>query len=726
MTAHRFALAPLAAALALLFSLPAQASTESPIDSPGDAGKPRRSTALKAVEVIGEHDEGYAIKRSKTASKTDTPLLDTPQAITVVTQALIRDQAMQGLADVVRYVPGVGMAQGEGNRDTPIFRGSASTADLFIDGMRDDVQYFRDLYNIERAEVLKGPNAMIFGHGGSGGLLNRVSKQADWNTVRQLGLQLGSWGKLRATADFGQAINDNAAVRVTALVEDSEGFRDDYQAERRAINPTLALRAGDNTTVTLGYEHFEEERTADRGIPSFQGRPLDVDPSTFFGDPARSTASADVDAYNALVDHDFSNGVTLRNRTRYATYDKYYQNVFPGAVFANGTVAISAYNDATRRDNLFNQTDLTFTTTTGAVAHKFLAGVELGRQQTDSLRNTGLFPASRCPATATTPTTTAVCVPLSNPRYTGPIAFGQSSDADRYSVSRIAAIYVQDQIEFSPQWQAIIGLRYDRLKVDLHNKRSGQDFESSDKLLSPRFGLIYKPFQAFSLYSSYSIAFLPRSGEQLGSLVANNAALEPEKFSNLEFGAKWDILPNLAATAAVYQLDRSNVAVVNPADPTQLILLSGDSQRVRGIELGLGGTLTENWSVMSGYAFQDGEITQDVRTSASAILRKGTVLAQLPRHTFSLWNRYDLGSRWGFGLGLVARSSVFTSTSNSVSLPGFTRFDGAVFFRLNQSTRLQLNVENLFDQEYFASAHSDTNISPGSPRAFNLGLNLDF
>jgi catecholate siderophore receptor len=716
--------APLAAALAAILSLPAPASA---LESADDGARDRRTAEFKTVEVVGEQASGYAAKRSRTATKTDTALLDTPQSITVVTQELIRDQAMQGMAEVVRYVPGVGMAQGEGNRDTPIFRGSSTTADMFIDGMRDDTQYFRDLYNIDRVEALKGPNAMIFGRGGSGGLLNRVSKQADGNTVRRLGLQLGSWDKYRVGADIGQALNDSVAFRVTALFENTDSYRDDVEARRRGINPTLALRAGDNTTITVGYEHFEDERTADRGISSFLGKPLDVDPSTFFGDPDRSRASVDVDAFNMLVDHDFGNGITLRNRTRYATYDKFYQNVFPGTVSANGTVAISAYNDATQRDNLFNQTDLNFKLSTGSVEHIVLAGMELGRQETDSFRNTGFFPPTTCPPPSSPTPTTSVRVPVSDPRYTGPLCFShRTSDADNHSVAKVAALYAQDQIEFSPHWQAIIGLRYDRFEVDVRNNNTGADFASSDNLWSPRVGLVYKPFETFSLYSSYSVAYLPRSGDQMSSLSASNESLEPEKFNNIEFGAKWDVRPSLSATAAVYQLNRSNVAVVDPLDSSKLILLSGDSQRVRGVELGLSGKITENWSVMGGIAFQDGEITKDIKTSPSATLPKGTILAQVPRRTFSLWNRYDFNSNWGVGLGVISRSSMYASTSNNVSLPGFARVDGAVFYRVNETLRMQLNIENLFDKNYFASAHSDTNITPGSPRAFNLGINLDF
>lgn len=703
------AFAPLAAALAFILSAPAFAGS-----SLDDTGERRKPTDLDAVKVIGERTKGYAADRTTSATKTDTPLRDVPQAITVVTQELIQDQAMQNLADVVRYVPGMSMAQGEGNRDTPVFRGSSSTADMFIDGMRDDTQYFRDLYNIERVEALKGPNAMIFGRGGSGGVLNRVSKVADWSTVRELSLQAGSWDKRRIAGDFGQAINDNAAFRVTAMVEDSGSYRDGYAAERWGINPTFVLQTGEKTTITLGYEHFEDERVADRGIPSspiaFNGRrlPVETDASTFFGDPARSPTWADVDAFNVLVDHVLGNGATLRNRTRIADYDKFYQNVFPGAVSADGnTVSISAYSNATQRENAFNQTDLTFSTQTGSVGHTWLVGAEFGRQETDNLRKTGYFGAPGS-------TTTSFKVPVANPRYTGPLDFRPSAtDADNHGVAKIAAVYLQDQIEFTPQWQAILGLRYDRFEVDFRNNRTGETIATNDNVLSPRVGLVYKPVEPVSLYASYGIAHQPRAGEQLSSLSASNKAFEPEEFKNLEVGAKWDIRPALALTAAVYRLDRTNVIAPNPADTTRSILIDG--QRVEGVEIGLAGKLTDAWSVFGGYAWQKGEIPGS-----------NLELAQLPEQTASLWNRYDFNPTWGVGLGAIHRGALFASTSNQVVLKSYTRYDAAVFFNFNQYVELQLNIENLFDKQYFASAHNDNNITPGAPRAAYLSMTFKF
>ncbi|GAB3377651.1 TonB-dependent receptor [Lysobacter fragariae] len=714
------ALAPLAAALVLALSAPAAARADE-MAATGSSN----ATDLDAVEVIGKVDYGYVQKRSTSATKTDTDLQDVPQSVTVITSDLIKDQAMQNLADIVRYVPGAAMAQGEGNRDTPVLRGSASTADMFIDGMRDDTQYFRDLYNIERVEALKGPNAMIFGRGGAGGVLNRVSKQADWNTVRELSLQVGSWNKRRIAGDFGQSINDGAAFRVTGMFEDSESYRDGYQAQRWGINPTFAFTAGDSTTITLGYEHFEDERVADRGVPSspvaFNGRrlPVETDPSTFFGDPARSPTWADVDALSGLVEHDFGNGLALRNRTRIADYDKFYQNLYAGGPISFDTwgapaAEIRAYNNATQRTNAFNQTDFVWSID-GSIKQTLLFGAELGRQETDNFRMTAYFgsPGS---------TATSVFVPFANPRYTGPVEFRQSAtDADNHTTTTIAALYVQDQIEFSPQWQAILGLRYDHFDVDFRNDRNGTTIAATDNLVSPRVGLVYKPIDPLSLYASYSMTHLPRSGDQMSSLTPTNRAFDPEQFRNYEIGAKWEVAAGLALTAATYRLDRTNFAVANPAfqsDPTQPSMILVDGQRIEGVEIGIAGNITEAWTVMGGYAWQDGEIL--------AGPDEGKRPAQLPEQTASLWNRYDFNETWGVGLGAIHRGAMFASTSNAVVVKSYTRYDAAVFLDLGDKVGLQLNLENIFGKKYFVSANNDNNITPGSPRAAYLSVNFKF
>ncbi|PZO10605.1 MAG: TonB-dependent siderophore receptor [Lysobacteraceae bacterium] len=698
---------PLAGALAIALSLPAFAA-------------PAPYTAeLDAVNVYGQ-PEGYRAESTVTATKTDTGLRDVPQAITVVTREAIRDQALHSLTDVLRLVPGVGVAQGEGHRDAPIFRGNTSTSDMFVDGIRDDVQYIRDLYNVERVEVLKGPNAMIFGRGGVGGIINRVSKVADGDAHRELSLQAGSWNRSRAAFDIGEPLGAEASFRVTGLYEDSESFRNAFELERSGINPTVNFAAGDATRVTLGYEYFRDHRVADRGVPSLLGigigRPVDVAPDTFFGSPELSPIRASVSAFNALVEHELGNGVSLRNRTRYADYDRFYQNVYPDGVAANPggglSAVIAAYNSSMKRENLFNQTDMVFDFDGGEMRHTVLVGAEFGRQQTDNLRQTGTFAQSNR-------------VPLENPRYAGEVTFAnRPSDANNRSVADVAGLYVQDQIVFSPKWQAVLGLRYDRFEVDVRDARTGLVRSSSDGLWSPRLGVIWTPVAPLSLYASYSTAALPRAGEQLSSLSGVSATLDPEEFQNYEIGAKWDVAPGLALTAAIYRLDRSNVFTVDPLDNRNAFLVDG--QRSTGLELSLAGEITDAWKIIASYAYQKGEILSDLRTSATSVTPAGTRLAQLPRHSAALWNRYDFTPQWGLGLGVVYRDDVFSTLSNDVTLDAFTRVDAAVYYAVSPNLQLQVNIENLFDREYFASAHNDNNLMPGSPRGIYLGVHLDF
>lgn len=694
---------PLSLILGLGLCAPAVAA------GPEDPTRHPTPQVLDRVTVIGQrYLPDYTTRDTRGATRTTTRLLDAPQAITIVTDRLIADQAMTSLSDTFRYMPGVGLAQGEGNRDTPVLRGNSSTADFFVDGIRDDVQYFRDTYNLERVEALKGPNAMIFGRGGSGGVINRITREADGVERRDGSLQVGSDARRRGTLDLGTAIGVNAGLRLNAMYENSRSFRDGFRLQRYGANPTVGVDVGANTRLQLSIEHFHDERTADRGIPSFQGRPVDTDPSTFFGDPDLSRTDATADALDATLDHTFSAGVNLRNHLRVAHYDKFYQNVFPGAVDASGTtVTLGAYNHATARTNVFNQSDVTWRLDGGAIDHTLLAGGELGHQGNGGVRMTGYFAPG------------ANVVPVASPTVEVPVEFRPSAtDADNRSVATVAAVYVQDQIAVTTHWLAIVGVRFEDFRVRLHDRRSGSTYRSHDTLRSPRAGVVFKPLDRVSLYASWSRAFQPRSGEQLSSLTASNASLAPETFRNRELGAKWDLRPDLAASVAVYRLDRGNVAIVDPADATRMVLVDG--QRARGVELGIAGRLSGAWQLMGGYAWQDGQIT----TTQSATARRGNRLAQLPRHSASLWNRYDFSPAFGLGLGIVHRGAIYANVDNKVTLPGFTRVDAALYWTLRPTVHLQLNVENVGNRRYFASAHSNNNISPGAPRSAWLSLRL--
>jgi catecholate siderophore receptor len=664
--------------------------------------------ATSSVTVVAP--TGYQVEAVGSATKTLTPLRDIPQTITVVTKEQIRDQSLQSISDVVNYVPGISSHQGENNRDQIVIRGNSTTADFYLNGVRDDTQYYRDLYNVERVEALKGPNAMIFGRGGGGGVINRVTKEAGFSPLREFTLQGGSFGNRRVTADFNQPFGDTAALRFNGLYENSGSFRRFVDRERYGLNPTLTLAPSARTKFTFSYEYFHDGRTADRGIPSYLGRPADIPIDTFFGNPDDSRVRADVNLLSGAFEHQ-AGRFNIRNRTQFGDYDKFYLNYVPGAVTADGTrVAISAYNNATKRKNLFNQTDVTFAAATGRVRHNFLVGSELGRQLTDNFRNTGFF----------NNTATSISAPLDNPVVNTPITFRQSAtDADNHIKTNLAAAYAQDQVELSRHVQVVAGLRFDYFDLQFHDNRNNQDLRRIDRLLSPRVGVVVKPVTPLSLYANYSVAYLPSAGDQFSSLTTITQQVKPEKFSNYEVGVKWDVRRRLSLTSALYRQDRTNTRANDPNNPTRIVQTG--SQRTNGFEFGVSGSVTRDWSVAGGYAYQDAFISR-----ATTAARAGAQVAQVPRHAFSLWNNYKFHPRWAAGVGIVHRSDRFAAVDNTVVLPGYTRADAGVFFNISEQWRLQANAENLFNRKYYVNADGNNNISPGSSRAVRLGLTARF
>ena len=666
--------------------------------------------------VVEGQRQHYGVRSTSTATKTNTDIKDIPQALTVITDAQIRDQQLRSIAELLYFVPGASPATGESNRDQFSIRGNNSTADLFIDGIRDDVQYFRDFYNIERVEVLRGPNAMIFGRGGGGGIVNRVTKRAMLAPFRDFSLSADNWGRFRLTGDIDQPIAAGAGVRMNAMYENGGSFRRHVDLERYGINPSVGILVGSRTRLDLGVEHLHDRRTTDRGVPSQGGRPLEGFDRTFFGDPRLSFAKANVNIGNFAVQHDFGEGLTLRNRTLIGDYDKFYQNVYPNSALSNGTLALAAYNDTTTRTNLFSQTDLVWEGRFGGIDHTLLAGFELGRQKGKQRRLNGFFQPSN---------SLSLIVPVSDPTVDVDVIFrpfaGDLVTPTNFVRTRanIVAAYVQEQIRPAEWLEIVAGLRFDSFGVDVTNLNNGARFERDDDLWSPRLGLIFKPRRNLSIYGSYSRSYLPQSGDQFSSLNLTTEALKPERFDNYEIGAKWEPVEGLLATIAVYQLDRKNTQARDPVDPA-VIVLTG-AQRSRGIEVGLERSITDRWQISAGYALQEAEITETT-TAAPA----GRKVPLVPKHSFALWNRYDVNDRLGVGLGVIARSSSYASISNAVKLPGYTRVDAAAFYRLTPQVELQVNAENLLGADYFPAAHNDNNIAPGAPRSVKASVNFGF
>ncbi len=658
-----------------------------------------------SIVVVGQHDD---YQPEETASlKTGTSLHDTPQSVSVISREQIEDQGFEQLNDVLRYVPGVSLAQGEGHRDQISIRGQATTADFFLDGLRDDAQYYRSLYNIERVEVLRGSNALLFGRGGGGGAINRVSKAPRFDGQSMSGAaSVDSFAAWSVAGDINQPLGDMLALRFNATHEEFDNHRDFYAGHFTGVAPTLGAKLGEATTLTLAYEYADDSRITDRGVPSFNGSPIRGYEKTFFGDPAINHSSVKAHFARARLDTELAEGLTLDVTGQFTTYDKYYGNILPGAVNTAGTmVALTGYRSTTQRDNWIGQANLVWKGDTGPVKHTLLLGFEAADQDTLAGRDDARFAA----ATSTSvPLARTISVPASTWAVT----------SLNHSAVRSLSGYLQDQLEFGEHVQLLLGLRYDDFRITATNRLNNAVTGRSDGKWSPRLGLVLKPMPSISLYASYAKSFLPQAGDQFTTLAANIQTLEPEEFRNLEAGVKWDVTESLAFNAAVFRLDRRNTRANDPV--TGNPVLTGSS-RVDGFEASLAGRISPQWQATLGYAYQDGEI-RTTTTAAPA----GQTLDKLPRHQVTAWTRYDVTPELGIGMGVVHQSSQFAAISNAVRLPAFTRVDAAVFYTVSERISLQLNVENLFDAGYFPSAHTDNNIATGKPLAAKLTARVKF
>tara|TARA_R110002072_G_scaffold97287_6_gene213943 strand:- start:405 stop:2513 length:2109 start_codon:yes stop_codon:yes gene_type:complete len=651
----------------------------------------------------------YAENDSRSSTKTDTPLVDIPQSVTVITRDLIDDQSMSSMGDLVRYIPGVTMGQGEGHRDAPTFRGNSTTANFFVDGVRDDLQYLRDLYTVDRVDVLKGPSALAFGRGAGGGTINRVTKKADGERVRDLTVSVGSFDHARGALDIGDSVSDTVGLRANAMYENSGSYRDGVSVERLGFAPTATFELAPTTSLSLVAEHFGDERTVDRGVPSDGGTPFSGSEKAFFGNPDINESDIEVNTLTAVLDHAFTDTLTLRSSLSYGDYDKFYQNTYAATpLSAVGTVEIAAYNSGTKRENIFSQTDLVWKTSSGDIAHTLLAGIEFGQQVTDNTRFSGSFPEAG--GASRLVTSVADRGQTSTPVFT-------DLSRDNTNDLSLFAIYAQDQIELTERLQVIAGVRYDQFDLD-YQDRLGTDFSRTDDFVSPRVGAVFSATDAVTLYAGWSQSYLPQSGDQFSSLDASTAALEPESFENFEIGAKYQPMPEFLLTAAIYRLDRDNTRA--PGAVAGTTVLTG-SQRSEGLEISLQGEIRDGWDVAAAYALQSAEIT---KTTSSA--PEGRKVPLVPEQSLSVWNKFAVTSRLGTGLGVIWQDAQYASITNTVTLPSFTRVDAALYYDLTDTLGLQLNVENLLGETYWTNAHNDNNITPGAPTLAKVTLTAQF
>ena len=643
------------------------------------------------------------------AVKTPTLLLNVPQSASIISAEQISDQALFSVADVMQYTPGVSIGQGEDHRDQLTIRGQNTTADFFVDGLRDDVQYFRPLYNIERIEVLRGANALLFGRGGGGGIVNRVTKTADLSgDFTTLNAGIDTFSASSIAVDTNKVIDNSNAVRLNAVFDTIENHRDFKDGERFAVNPTYTWAISDDTMVNASYEYVNDDRVVDRGVPSLNGAPLEGFDDTFFGAPGFNNTQLEAHIARVRVDHQLNSEWSINATAQYADYDKEYQNLYPvGFDDTTNMVTLDGYRDTTQRENLLLQFNVIGQFEAAGFEHTVLVGAEYGQQDTENARLDNFFTA-----TSDDQQSFLFSDPLVIPEFTltAPVR-------DRASDVTFTSAFVQDEIKLTDNWILVAGLRYDSFDIDVVDTievNDGADdgnngfLSSNDTEVSPRVGLIYKPSEDVSIYASYSKSFLPRSGDQFLTLSLTSQALEAEEFENREVGVKWNISDALSLTAAYFEVDRENGAAVNPDDPETAVLTGTETT---GFEVQLVGNITEAWQITAGYSNLDGNQT---RVSGNGGF-DGQELAQLPEHMYTVWSKYTLNDDWSAGLGFIYQSEQYASLSNNVELPDFARVDAAVYYNYSEDLTIQLNVENLFDEDYFPAAHNDNNITTGEP-----------
>lgn len=710
--------AMLAAVVLVLQTHPALAQ----ITKESTSSKLKTDETLPEIRVEGNKDAGYAPAMATSATKSSAPLRDIPQTVNVVPEQLIRDQAAQSLQDVLRNVPGVGISSGDGQRDQVTIRGFSAISDQFIDGIRDDSLYFRDLSNIERVEVLKGPAAVLYGRGSSGGLINRVTKKPQAGTFGNVTLSLGSHELKRVSIDANTAMNENLALRVTGAYEDSGSYRDQGFVERSSFAPGLAIKLGAETKLLVQGEFAKDKRITDFGIPSFNGRPVDVSIGTYYGsgNARRDDYTAtEVSSLTAALDHRFNDALSVRNVTRYYTYELDRNNTLPGGTVDTATLTVGRSRGQVRRqeDGWFNQTDFTLKNL-GGFKQEWLLGLEVGKQNKfqhfvsqANIDRVSIFNPGGIVPPPLSAAATAAAIPAN-------------------SVFDVLGIYAQDQITLSPQWKALLGIRYDSFKQSTEFARTLAPLARQDKTWSPRAGLVWQPSESASYYVSFSKSYQP-SGESF-ALAANNAASGPEQTQNREVGAKIDFLDDaFSVTGALFNLERSDIKTTDPAN--RALLINVGKQRTNGLELTASGRLPQGWELFTGYAYLDGRIVQSTSTQASPqtpvvpIPLQGKRPSLTPKHSGFIWAVKQLGGGFSAGGGLNYSADRFASPSNAVVLPGYVTADLAAYYR-SKRFDVALNLKNVTNKRYTVSGHgsADNLLVPGAPREIQLALSYKF
>jgi len=716
------ALLPLGAALS------GMAMAAEPIEEP--TANEEQEIILKDVKVKANREKQanrFKAETSSTGSKTEMALRDIPQSVSVVKKELIQSQNAFSLRDALKNVSGLTIAAGEGGRtgDSITLRGFAASSDQYLDGVKDNGQYNRDTFFIERAEVLKGASSILFGRGATGGVINQVAKKPTGKTGITGGFTYGLYDFKRTSLDAESAYKDLSA-RLNFMYQDAGSFRDYNSTNRWGIAPSFALKLTPDTDLSLNLLHQEEEGVFDYGVPMYKGRPADVPINTFYGFADNRLMDTDVNVATVALTHRFNSDFSVKNSVRVGEYErKYLTHLFSGAATGSGLNATINRTQALRlntQENVYNQTDFVFKKPLLGFNNTLMFGSEFGWEDYD-FKSKNSFRANG--------TTTTFPISIFNPvsaRSTAILAddFSGVLATDRATHAQTYAGYVLDQFEITPEWKLLAGTRYDVFEAQQEDRLGVANFESSVDQWSPRGGIVWQPTKAQSYYFSYGKSFNP-SAESL-SLSANNVNLPPEQNHNYEIGAKLDFFDNrLSATAALFRLEKTNARTTSPLDPN-LQILSGE-QRTDGFELGLAGEILPRWDVSVTYAYLDAEITKSNSTAVGSVsgLTKsfqGMTSTNVPEHSGVAWTSYRLTDNWEIGGGVFYATDRYADSVNEAVLPGYARLDAVVAYH-QKHYDVQLNVFNLTDTVYYESGQQNSAL-PGTPVTGQLSVNFKY
>ena len=647
------------------------------------------------------------------ALKTPVPILDVPQTVSIITDDDIRKQGFRQIGDIIRYTPGANTSQGEGHRDAVVFRGVRSTADFFQDGIRDDVQYYRSLYNVEQVEVLRGPNALLFGRGGTGGIINRVSKKAVLGErFGSVDFGLDSFGANDLVLDYNVQNGKNSALRFMMHSDSLDNHRDYYDGDRLGINPTLKVKINNRTTLDISYEHADHERYIDRGIPTENGEPLtrfkDI---TFGASNGDNLTILEADILRAMVSTEFSDTRKANLSVVSSEFKKIYKNYYASAYDEGATVVtMDGYLDPTERENTIISGNLVNEIVIGSATHTLLFGLEI----IDTTNNNHRY-NTYWSTTQDDNEVFNISRPMDFSVNSAGVLTSNDFTADlkskTHSDIEVTSFYFQDQIDLSDNLKLMLGGRYDTFDITVTDIKNSSGQSREDKEFSPRGGIVYKPNLNTSWYYSYSESFLPRSGEQFKALSASNAALDPDVFESSEFGVKVAISDALTFTAAYFNSEQTIATRDSVSGETNEII----GLQVDGIELEIKGKLNEKMNVVFGYTSMDG------KTSSGGEPR------EIPDHMLSLFTTYEAADKfgWAFGLTRQGDSNIGNNNPDRI-LPEYTRIDAGAYYQINDDLSIQMNLENLTDKLYFPHAHSSHQASVGEPRNLRLSIRKTF